>query len=90
MVNTIAPYFTVNEEFTSSEMTKLALSMRVTGSSGLRQLQAPLAGFGTSDDGQSIDVVDAEIRAELGKALQTDQMDAYWQAHKDDPPVPDR
>ncbi len=90
VVNTIAPYFTVNEEFTSSEMTKLALSMRVTGSSGLRQLQAPLAGFGTSDDGQSIDVVDAEIMAELGKALQNDQMDAYWQAHKDDPPVPDR
>ena len=28
--------------------------------------------------------------AELGKALQNDQMDAYWQAHKDDPPVPDR
>ena len=53
-------------------------------------MQAPLAGFGTSDDGQSIDVVDAEIMAELGKALQNDQMDAYWQAHKDDPPVPDR
>lgn len=89
-VNTIAPHFTVNEEFTNAEMTKLALSMRVTGISGLRQLQAPITGFGTSDDGQSIDIVDAELMAELGNALQNDEMDAYWQTHKDDPPVRDR
>ena len=38
-VNTLAPYFTVDEEFTKAEMTGLALSMRVTSGDSLRQLR---------------------------------------------------
>ncbi|MGB3955611.1 MAG: LCP family protein [Brooklawnia sp.] len=86
-VNTLAPYFTVDEEFTKAEMTGLALSMRVTSGDSLRQLQAPILGFGTSADGQSIDLVDEEFMAELGTALQDDEMAAYWDKHRDDPPV---
>lgn len=90
VVNTMAPYFTVDEAFTNAEMTKLSLSMRLTGGDGLRSLQAPILGFGTSDDGQSIDIVNAPFMAELGQALQNDQMQSYWDAHQYDPPVRDR
>ena len=90
VINTLAPYFTVSEELTNAELTSLALSMRITGPDGLRQLQAPIMGFGTSEDGQSIDIVHQPFMAELGDALQNDQMNAYWQAHRDDPPVRDR
>lgn len=87
VVSTLAPYFSVDEAFTNSAMTKLALSMRITGGDGLRSLQAPIQGFGTSEDGQSINIVHVPFMTELGNAMQTDTMDAYYQAHKDDPPV---
>ncbi len=90
VLTTLAPYFTVDEGFTSKEITKLALSMRITGGDALRSLQAPLAGFATSDDGQSIDLIDEPTMKELNEALQNDTMDAYWQAHRNDPPVRDR
>ncbi|MGI5952622.1 MAG: LCP family protein [Brooklawnia sp.] len=90
VLTTMAPHFTVNEELTNAEMTSLALSMRITGSDGLRQLQAPIASFGTSADGQSIDIVHEEFMADLGAALQDDEMETYWQAHRHDPPVRER
>lgn len=90
VVNTMAPYFTVDEGFTNAEMTKLALSMRITDGGGLRSLQAPILGFGTSDDGQSIDIVNTPVMTELGQALQNDAMQGFWEAHQYDPPVRDR
>ncbi len=87
VVSTMAPYFSVDEGFTAGEMTKLALSMRVTDTDALRSLQAPIQGFGTSDDGQSIDIVSAQFMAELAEAMQTDTMATYWENHKSDPPV---
>ncbi len=87
VLSTLAPYFTVDEGFSGAEITKLALSMRATDGDALRSLQAPISGFGTSSDGQSIDLVDAAGVAELGDALKNDTMDAYWQAHRDDPAV---
>ena len=44
-------------------------------------VQAPITGFGTSSDGQSIDVVDVPGVAALGKALQNDTMAAFVAAH---------
>ena len=38
---------------------------------------APISGFGTTTDGQSIDVVDTSKMAELAAALKTDTMGAY-------------
>ncbi|SER94313.1 cell envelope-related function transcriptional attenuator common domain-containing protein [Propionibacterium cyclohexanicum] len=75
-------YMTVDSSLTSGELWKIATGMRFTGSDGVRQLQAPLAGFGTSADGQSYDIVDRAGLAELSKAMASDQLDAYWQNHR--------
>lgn len=90
VVTTMAPYFAVDEEFTNAEMTKLALSMRVTDGGGLHSLQAPILGFGMSDDGQSIDIVNSPFMTDLGQSLQDDKMQTYWDEHQYDPPVRDR
>lgn len=87
VLGVMAPYFAVSQEFTTAEMTKLATSMRITSGEGIRSLQAPLSGFGTSPDGQSIDLIHEEYFAGLVAALQNDDMEAYYQAHKDDPAI---
>ena len=87
VLSVMTPYFTVNQEFTPAEMTKLATSMRITSGEGIRSLQAPLSGFGTSPDGQSIDLIHEEYFADLVAALQNDDMESYYQARKDDPPI---
>lgn len=82
VVNQFGGYMTVDSSLNSGELWKIATSLKFTGSDGVRQLQAPLSGFGTSPDGQSMDVVDATGLAELSKAMATDQVDAYWQTHQ--------
>jgi hypothetical protein len=55
---------------------KTAISLRLKPSD-IQSLQAPISGFGTSPNNQSIDIVDQKKMKELAKALQTDQMDKY-------------
>lgn len=78
----LAGYMTVDSSLSSGELWKIARTLQFTGSDGVRQLQAPLSGFGTSEDGQSYDQVDEAGLAELSKAMATDQLDAYWQGHQ--------
>lgn len=85
LVSTISPYLTVDEDFTIDLMRDLATTMGADGDQRMRTLQAPLSGFGTSDDGQSIDVVAPVTMAELCNALQTDAMADYYAAHSADP-----
>ena len=85
LVSTISPYLTVDEDFTVDLMRDLASTMGADGDQRMRTLQAPLSGFGTSDDGQSIDVVAPVTMAELCTALQTDTMADYYAAHSADP-----
>jgi hypothetical protein len=40
-------------------------------------MQAPISGFGTAGDGQSIDVVDKAKMAELSAALKKDRLSEY-------------
>lgn len=87
VLNMVAPHFVVDDGFTNGAMTSLATSMRLESGEGLRSLQAPIASFGTSADGQSIDVVGEIAMAEMSQALQEDRMGDYWAAHRNDPPV---
>ena len=75
-VSEFAQQVTVDDELSSSELRKTALSLRFAPDD-IHLLQAPISGFGTSSDGQSIDIVDQKKLKELGTALQTDQMAAY-------------
>lgn len=77
VVDTFAACMTVSDELDSTAIRSIATSLRVNPDTGIHSLQAPLDGFGTSKDGQSIDVVDKQGLAELAKAMQTDTMDTY-------------
>jgi LCP family protein required for cell wall assembly len=72
----VARHLTVDNSLTDDEIRRTALSLRLDASD-IELLQAPISGFGTSPDGQSIDVVDTARLAELARALKTDTMDAY-------------
>jgi LCP family protein required for cell wall assembly len=75
-IGNLAKHLTVDNSLTDADIRRTALSLRLK-SQNIELLQAPLDGFGTAADGQSIDVVDTAKMAELAKALQNDTMDAY-------------
>lgn len=81
VISSVSHYVTVDSQFTDSAIIDLATSMRITSGDQISMLQAPITGFGTSADGQSIDVVDVPGVQALGRALQTDTMPAYVASH---------
>jgi LCP family protein required for cell wall assembly len=76
----LAKHLTVDNGLTDEEIRRTALSLRLR-SDDIELLQAPISGFDTSADGQSIDVVDTEKLAELSEALEQDTMDEYLQKY---------
>jgi LCP family protein required for cell wall assembly len=82
VIATIKKYVTVDSEMTNNVIYSLGLSMTgITSSDQIHMVMAPITGFGTSSDGQSIDVVDVPGVTALGKALQNDTMAAFVAAH---------
>lgn len=76
VVGTVASNITVDSGLTDAKLRKTALSLRLTPGE-VHLLQAPISGFGTSADGQSIDVVDTPKMNELATALKNDEMADY-------------
>jgi LCP family protein required for cell wall assembly len=72
----VARHVIVDQEMTSDVLRSTALSLRLTPAD-IASVQAPVARFGRSSDGQSIDVVDEPRMRELAAALREDTMDAY-------------
>jgi len=72
----VARHLTVDNSLTDDEIRRTALSLRLSAED-IKLLQAPISGFGTTPDGQSIDVVETVKLDELARALKTDTMDAY-------------
>lgn len=70
----------VDQDLTVSELRRTALSVRFKPAD-VASLQAPIAGYGTSADGQSIDVVDEAQMEELAAALRDDRLDGYLAQH---------
>ncbi len=79
-IGNLAKHLTVDNSLTDADIRQTALSLRLK-SENIELLQAPLSGFGTAADGQSIDVVDTTKMAELADAMQNDTMDAYLQKY---------
>lgn len=75
-VSGLAKHLTVDSSLSNSEIRKTALSVNLTGDDVVL-LQAPLSGFGTTADGQSIDLVDQTKMKSLATALKTDTMEQY-------------
>lgn len=82
-VSGVAQHVTVDSSLSDQTIRDLALSLRLT-SKDINLLQAPISGFGTSADGQSIDIVDEPQLEALGQAMRTDAMAQYLKKYGDD------
>jgi polyisoprenyl-teichoic acid--peptidoglycan teichoic acid transferase len=81
-ISGVAEHVTVDSSLSDQIIRDLALSLRLTASD-IQLLQAPLSGFGTSPDGQSIDLVNQAQLEALGKAMKKDTMAAYVEKYAD-------
>ena len=81
-ISGVAEHVTVDSSLSDQTIRDLAVSLRLTPTD-IHLLQAPITGFGTSPDGQSIDIVDEAQLAALGKAMKKDTMDAYLEKYGD-------
>lgn len=79
-VSGVAKHVTVDSSLTNEEIRQVGLSLRLTGED-VELLQAPISGFGTSPDGQSIDIVNEEQLAEMAEALQDDDLASYLEKY---------
>jgi len=68
---------TVDQNLDASTMRSEAFAMRHIRGGDVRFITAPFSGFGTSADGQSIDVVDDARMTQLGEAIRTDELETY-------------
>ena len=75
-IGNVAKHLTVDNELSDGEIRRTALSLRLSAKD-IELLQAPISGFGTTRDGQSIDVVDMAKLAELSTALKKDKLSEY-------------
>jgi LCP family protein required for cell wall assembly len=75
-VGDVAKHLTVDNDLSDAEIRRTALSVRLTGKD-IELLQAPISGFDTTGDGQSIDVVDRAKMAELAQAMKKDKLSEY-------------
>ena len=75
-IGNVAKHLTVDNELSDGEIRRTALSLRLSAKD-IELLQAPISGFGTARDGQSIDVVDTAKLAELSTALKKDKLSEY-------------
>ena len=75
-IGNVAKHLTVDNGLTEGEIRRAALSLRLTGED-IELMQAPISGFSTAGDGQSIDVVDKAKMAEMSAALKKDKLSEY-------------
>jgi LCP family protein required for cell wall assembly len=75
-IGNVAKHLTVDNDLSDAEIRRTALSLRLTGKD-IQLLQAPISGFATTSDGQSIDVVDTAKMAELASAMKKDKLSEY-------------
>ena len=68
---------TVDQKLDVGTMRSEAFAMRGLRGSDIRFITAPFTGFGTSPQGQSIDIVDEVKMDELGEAIRADALSSY-------------
>jgi polyisoprenyl-teichoic acid--peptidoglycan teichoic acid transferase len=75
-ISNMAKYLTVDNTLSDSEILRTAHSLHLSGKD-IELLQAPISSFSTSNDGQSIDIVDTVKMAELSHAIKKDKLSEY-------------
>lgn len=76
-VQTTSSYMSVDESFTSKTILNLGLGLRDVRQDDIRFFTIPTAGTGTSEDGQSIVLVNEQEMPSLREALARDELDTY-------------
>ncbi|SDN06372.1 LCP family protein [Actinomyces ruminicola] len=82
-LTTVTETLAVDEGFTIDEMQSLAMGLRGIHSTDINFMTVPTSGTGTSSDGQSIVILDAEADAPLFEAFQNGDVDAYLEENPD-------
>jgi LCP family protein required for cell wall assembly len=75
-IGNVAKHLTVDNSLSDAEIRRTALSLRLSGKD-IELMQAPISGFGTTSNGQSIDLVDLAKMAALSSALKKDDLAGY-------------
>lgn len=81
VMQTYSDTMTVDSGLTTSNIRKIATSLKFSSGKGVVQVQAPISGFGKSRDGQAYDIVDEAGMKELSSALKNDRMADYVANH---------
>ena len=81
LISTVKDTVATDEGFSASVMTDLATSMSGVRSRDVAFFQAPVTGTGTSEDGQSIVLLDTPRLNAVAQAFQTDTVTQYVQEH---------
>ncbi|MDM7989623.1 LCP family protein [Arthrobacter sp. zg-Y877] len=77
VVREISPYLSVDEGLDAAAVGRLGLSLRSVRAADVHMFTLPNAGVGTSTDGQSIVLPDDEAIAEIGAAMDADDLAGY-------------
>lgn len=80
-VITLGSNFTVDEGLTNEAIINLGWTLREFNPSDIASFQFPTAGFSTSEDGQSIVLVNQRLLEDLRAALRNDKMAEYVAAN---------
>lgn len=87
--STIAKFVTLDSAFTNEFALSTALSLKIDSSDDIRMLQIPLTGWThiaiPGDPALEVFLPNKAQVAELGSALTTDGMDAYYEKYKNQP-----
>ncbi|PHP52436.1 LCP family protein [Actinomyces ruminis] len=82
-LTTVTETLAVDDDFTIGEMQSLATALRGIHSTDINFMTVPTTGTGTSADGQSIVLLDAEADAPLFEAFQNDTVADYLENNPD-------
>lgn len=80
----ITENLTVDADWSTDEIRELGLSLRGLGADDVSFLTAPMAGYDTTDDGQSIVRLDEEQNRDLWRSVKRDRVPRYIARYGDD------
>lgn len=81
MVQSIAPFITVDKTLDAGTLVRLGFELRHTRNQDVYMFTLPTNGTGTSSDGQSIVLQNPEAMARISEALISDTLGQYIQAN---------
>jgi LCP family protein required for cell wall assembly len=85
VLDEVGGYFTLDSKLTNPEIISIGASLRLSKGADMIGLQAPVSGYGRSPANASIDIVDEKQMADLAKAVQNDDLDAYIEKYGTSP-----